>query len=158
MKNQLLTFPQWERFLGGLCASGWGNVKHFFENVLLAGEMLKSAKPTFNIFPVGACFLGGMCFWLGKCPKLFRKCASGWGNSKNVKNGGEPCFVHKASIHKHGSPHFTIFNFFRLSPVRSTFSKKKNKNKNKKQKSPARSTFHFFFNFSPARSTFYFLF
>ena len=64
MKNQLLTFPQWERFLGGLCASGWGNVKNFFENVLLAGEMLKSQKPTFNISP------GGVC-------------ASGWGNVKN---------------------------------------------------------------------------
>ena len=80
MKSQLLTFPQWERFFGGLCASGWGNVKNFFENVLLAGEMLKSAKPTFNISPVGASFFGGyvllagemlktfskMCFWLGK--------------------------------------------------------------------------------------------
>ena len=52
---------------GGLCASGWGNVKNFFENVLLAGEMLKNEKPTFNISPVGA-FLGGVvCFWLGKC-------------------------------------------------------------------------------------------
>ena len=54
-------------FGGGLCASGWGNVKNVFENVLLAGEMLKSEKPTFNISPVGA-FLGGVvCFWLGKC-------------------------------------------------------------------------------------------
>ena len=70
-------------FLGGLCASSWGNVKSFFENVLLAGAMLKSEKPTFNISPVGAFFWGGgglcasgwgmlktflkMCFWLGKC-------------------------------------------------------------------------------------------
>ena len=108
MKNQFLTFPQWERFFGVLCASGWGNVKNFFENVLLAGEMLKSAKPTFNISPVGAFFL--------------RVCASGWGNVKNffenvllageilkklkmLKMGGT-MFVHKASIHKHGSPHF----------------------------------------------------
>ena len=80
VKNQLLTFPQWELFWGGLCASGWGNVKSFFENVLLAGEMLKSAKQTFNISPVGGFFfvkvlLAGemlkhvlkMCFWLGKC-------------------------------------------------------------------------------------------
>ena len=66
---------------GGLCASSWGNVKSFFENVLLAGAMLKSEKPTFNISPVGAFFGGGcvllagemlnfflkMCFWLGKC-------------------------------------------------------------------------------------------
>ena len=68
---------------GGLCASSWRNVKSFFENVLLAGEMLKSEKPTFNISPVGAFFFfwgGGvllvgemlktflkMCFWLGKC-------------------------------------------------------------------------------------------
>ena len=55
-------------FFGGLCASGWGNVKIFFENVLLAGEMLKSEKKTtFNISPVGAFFGGVVCFWLGKC-------------------------------------------------------------------------------------------
>ena len=55
-------------------------LKIFFENVLLAGEMLKSAKQTFNISPVGGFFfakvlLAGemlktflkMCFWLGKC-------------------------------------------------------------------------------------------
>ena len=58
-------------FLGGLCASSWGNVKSFFENVLLAGAMLKSEKPTFNISPVGAFF-----FWGGGL------CASGWGNVK----------------------------------------------------------------------------
>ena len=69
MKNQLLTFPQWERFLGGLSASGWGNVKNFFEKVLLAGEMLKNEKPIFNISPMGAFFL--------------LVCASGWGNVKN---------------------------------------------------------------------------
>ena len=64
-KRKLLTFPQWEGFF---CksASGWGNVKNFFENVLLAGEMLKSAKQTFNISPVGGFFLQ-KCFWLGKC-------------------------------------------------------------------------------------------
>ena len=56
--------------MGGLCASGWGNVKNVFENVLLAGEMLKSEKPTFNISPVGAFWGGGLC-------------ASGWGNVKN---------------------------------------------------------------------------
>ena len=67
MKNQLLTFPQWERFFGGgggVVCFWLGNVKNFFENVLLAGEMLKSEKPTFNISP------GGVC-------------ASGWGNVKN---------------------------------------------------------------------------
>ena len=37
--------------------------------MLLAGEMLKSEKTTFNISPVGA-FFGGLC-------------ASGWGNAKN---------------------------------------------------------------------------
>ena len=31
-------------FFGGVCASGWGNVKIFFENVLLAGESLKKLK------------------------------------------------------------------------------------------------------------------
>ena len=65
MKNQLLTFPQWELFFGGLCASGWGNVNNSFENMLLAGKMLKSAQTTFKISPVGV-FFGGMCFWLGK--------------------------------------------------------------------------------------------
>ena len=69
MQNKLLTFPQWEPFFFN--ASGWGNVKSFFffENVLLAGEMLKSAKQTFNISPVGGFF--------------FCKSASGWGNVKN---------------------------------------------------------------------------
>ena len=56
--------------MGGLCASGWGNVKNVFENVLLAGEMLKGEKPTFDISPVGAFLGGGLC-------------ASGWGNVKN---------------------------------------------------------------------------
>ena len=47
MQNQLLTFPQRERAFfggggGGGGASGWGNVKNFFDNVLLAGEILKS--------------------------------------------------------------------------------------------------------------------
>ena len=61
-------------FWGGLCASSWGNVKSFFENVLLAGEMLKSEKPTVNISPVEAFFFGGgrvVCFWLGKCYIFF---------------------------------------------------------------------------------------
>ena len=55
MKNQLSTFPQWEVFF---CksASGWGNVKTVSMHVLLAGEMLKSAKQTFNISPVGGFF------------------------------------------------------------------------------------------------------
>ena len=66
MKNQLLTFPQWERLFGGVCASGWGNVKNFFENVLLAGEILK-VKDQLLTFPQSERFLGGMCFWLGKC-------------------------------------------------------------------------------------------
>ena len=39
--------------------------------VLLAGEMLKSEKPTFNVSPVGAFFWGVVCFWLEKCEKLF---------------------------------------------------------------------------------------
>ena len=46
-------------------------LKVFFQNVLPAGEMLKSEKPTFNISPVGAFFAG----W----------CASGWGNVKKCK-------------------------------------------------------------------------
>ena len=59
MKNQLLTFPQWERFLGGLCASGWGNVKNFFEKVLLGGKMLKSENRLLT-FPQWERFFG--CF------------------------------------------------------------------------------------------------
>ena len=106
-------------------ASGWGNVKNFFENVLLAGEMLKSAKQTFNISPVGAFF-------------LFEN-ASGWGNVKsffkNVLLAGE--ILKKLKMLKVGGtmfvsrvctnivpPTFNIFNFFRISPARSTFSKK----------------------------------
>ena len=69
-ENQLSTFPQWERFFGGLCASGWGNVENYFENVLLAGEMLKSAKPTFNISTVGA-FFGGYVLLAGEMLKTF---------------------------------------------------------------------------------------
>ena len=69
--NQFLTFLWWELFLGfRLCASRWGNDKSFFENVFLAGAMLKSEKPTFNISPWER-FLGGLC-------------ASGWGNVKNI--------------------------------------------------------------------------
>ena len=38
MQNQFLTSPRWELFFfAGGGASGWGNVKNFFENVLLAG-------------------------------------------------------------------------------------------------------------------------
>ena len=45
LPKSILTFPWWEPFWGGLCASGWGDVvKNYFENVLLAGEMLKSEK------------------------------------------------------------------------------------------------------------------
>ena len=33
-------------------------------------------------------------------------------------------FVYRCLVHKHGSPIFNIFNFFRISQVRSTFSKK----------------------------------
>ena len=66
-------------FCGGGCASGWGNVQNFFENVLLAGEMLKRERPTLT-FPQWERFLGG----------LF---ASGWGNVKkffeNVLLAGE---------------------------------------------------------------------
>ena len=82
-----------KKYVSG-CASGWGNVKNEKWNVLLAGEKLKKKM----------------------------KCASGWGNVKNsfgnvlltgeslkklkmLKMGGT-MFVHKASIHKHGSPHF----------------------------------------------------
>ena len=55
-------------FWGGcVLLAGEGRVKNFFENVLLAGEMLEIENPTFNISPMGA-FLGGVvCFWLGKC-------------------------------------------------------------------------------------------
>ena len=74
-------------------------------HVLLAGEMLKIAKAVFNISPVGAIFflkmlLAGFFFF-------FRKCASGWGNSKkvkNVKSGGN--YVCESSVHKHSSSHF----------------------------------------------------
>ena len=97
--------------MGGLCASGWGNVKNVFENVLLAGEIIKSEKPTFNISPVGVFFWGGGCVLLagemlifffenvllaGEMLKrakqtfnispvggFFCKSASGWGNVKN---------------------------------------------------------------------------
>ena len=40
--------------------------------MLLAGAMLKSEKPTFNISPVGAFFWGGVvCFWLGNVKFFF---------------------------------------------------------------------------------------
>ena len=57
----------------------------------------------------------------------FFLCSSDWGNSnkvKNVKNGGNHVRADKTSIHKHGSPLFNICNFFRISPARSTLSKK----------------------------------
>ena len=43
----------------------------------------------------------------------FPKCASDWGNSKKIKDvkKGGTMFVHKASIHKHGSYHFNILTF-----------------------------------------------
>ena len=65
LAGEMLTFPQF-----------------FFENVLLAGEMLKSEKPTFNISPVGA-FFGGLCAsgW-GNVKNFFEKVSSGWGNVK----------------------------------------------------------------------------
>ena len=94
-------------------------------HVLLAGEMLKTAKAVFNISPVGAI--------------LFFENASGWGNVKsffeNVLLAGE--ILKKLKMLKVGGtmfvsrvctnivpPTFNIFNFFRISPARSTFSKK----------------------------------
>ena len=64
--NQFLTFPWWEFFWGGLCASSWGNVKSFFENVLLAGEMLK-VKNQLLTFPQWDRLGGVVCLLLGKC-------------------------------------------------------------------------------------------
>ena len=74
-------------------------------HVLLAGEMLKTAKAVFNISPVGAIFFenaSGLGIFF-----FFWKCASGWGNSKkvkNVKSGGN--YVCESSVHKHSSSHF----------------------------------------------------
>ena len=72
-------------------------LKTCFENVLLAGEMLKCEKPTFNISPVGA-FFGGLC-------------ASGWGNVEfffaNVLLAGEMLKCEKPA--------------FKLSPVGAFF-------------------------------------
>ena len=66
-------------------ASGWGNVKSvFFENVLLAGEILKKLKML---------KVGGTMFVSRMCTNIV-------------------------------PPTFNIFNFFRISPARSTFSKK----------------------------------
>ena len=39
----------------------------FWENLLLAGEMLKTAKAVFNISLVRVIFIFKKCFWLGKC-------------------------------------------------------------------------------------------
>ena len=95
-------------FLRGLCASGWGNVnfffffenvllagemlksekptfKNFFENVLLAGEMLKSEKPTFNISPVGGFFFAKVLLAGEMLKNCLNACASGWGNVKKCK-------------------------------------------------------------------------
>ena len=108
---------------------------NFFENVLLAGEILKKLKM--------------------------------------LKMGGT-MFVHiRHQYTNMVPPIFNIFNFFRISPARSTFSKKKKKKKKKKESfffyiSPARSTYQqknaptgemlkvgfSLFNISPARSTF----
>ena len=69
--------------------------------------MLKSAKQTFNISPVGAIFLFENASGWGNVKSFFRKCASGWGNSKkvkNVKSGRNYVCAH--STHKHSSPHF----------------------------------------------------
>ena len=65
-------------------------------HVLLAGEMLKTAKAVFNISPMGAIFFFENASGWGnvKVFFFFRKCASGWGTSKkvkNVKSGGELC-------------------------------------------------------------------
>ena len=70
--NQCLIFPWWELFLGGLCASGWGNVKNFFENVLLAGEMLK-VKNQLLTFPQWERFWGGCVLLAGEMLKTFLK-------------------------------------------------------------------------------------
>ena len=90
--------------------------------------------------------------------KTFRKCASGWGNSKKVKmlkNGGSYVCVSMPCAQTWFPPSLTFLPFLEFPQSEAHFRKKKKKRFNI---SPARSTFHFFFNFSPARSTFHFLF
>ena len=82
---------------------------------------------------------------------------------KMLKMGGENYVcAYKASIHKHGPPIFNMFNFFRISQARSTFSKKfltfpqpeaHNPPKNAPTGEMLKVGFSLF-NISPARSTF----
>ena len=55
-------------------------------HVLLAGEMLKSAKQTFNISPVGGFFFCKSASGWGNVKNCLNGCASGWGNVKNGKS------------------------------------------------------------------------
>ena len=98
------------------CASGWGNVKNLFQNVLLAGEMFKKI----NVLLAGETLKNGMCFWLGKYQQKNNMllagdffCASGWGNSKkikNVKSGGNYVFVSRVCTNI-VPPTFNILTF-----------------------------------------------
>ena len=82
-------------------------LKNVSMHVLLAGEMLKTAKAVFNISPVGAIFFLKMLL-AGEMLKRFWKCASGWENVKKVKNvkSGGGNYACESSVHKHSSSHF----------------------------------------------------
>ena len=95
---------------------GWGNLKVFFENLLLAGEMFKIASldvllagemlkiasldvllagemlksVSLDVLLAGAMLKmkNGMCFWLGKVKEKM-KCASGW---EMLKTFSKMCF------------------------------------------------------------------
>ena len=78
-------------------------------HVLLAGEMLKTAKAVFNISPVGAIFFLKMLL-AGEMLKVFfffeNVLLAGeiLKKLKNVKSGGN--YVCESSVHKHSSSHF----------------------------------------------------
>ena len=105
-------------------------------DVLLAGEMLKSAKPTFSI-PQWERFFGGYVLLAGEMLKLFRNCASGWGNSKKLKllkNGGNHVCAQGIDTQTWFPPLLTFLLFFEFPQPDAHFRKS--------------------FNISPARSTY----
>ena len=160
----------------------------FFEDVLLAAEMLKSEKPTFNISPVGALFWGVVCFWLGnvllagemlKSAKptfnispvgafFWGLCASGWGNVKkffeNVLLAGE--ILNKLKMLNMGGTMFVyrclvhkhVSPHFNIFNFLAFAQSEAHFRKKFLTFPQPEAHFIFFFNFSPARSTFHFSF
>ena len=107
--------------------------------MLLAGEMIKTKKN--NVLLAGEMFEKiGMCFWLGKYQQkinmllagemlkffffFFRKWASGWGNSKKVKNvkRGGTMFVSRVCTNI-VPPTFNIFDFLEFPQPEAHFRK-----------------------------------